>query len=130
MTLGTGPEGVTPLSLVEVLAVSTGAGSAGEDWTTDTDSLRMWLPDAAVPLPLLLMLLPETPTGDEECAVESKTTDNDAFPGDETVPVLVVVTKFLVIVCTSSLTAFRVAMGICGRDGAVVIELIKEMINN
>lgn len=104
------------MSLVEVLAVSTGTGSAGEDWTIDTDSLRMWLPDAAAPLPLLL-LLPETPTGDEECAVESNTTTDDAFPGDETtVPVLVVVTKFLVIVCTSSLTAFRVAMGICGRD--------------
>lgn len=101
------------MSLVEVLAVSTGTGSAGEDWTIDTDSLRMWL---AVPLPILL--LPETPTGDEECAVESNTTTDDAFPGDETtVPVLVVVTKFLVIVCTSSLTAFRVAMGICGRDG-------------
>lgn len=100
------------MSLVEVLAVSTWTGSAGEDWTTDTDSLRMWL---AVPLPLLL--LPETPTGDEECAVESNTTTDDAFPGDETVPVLVVVTKFLVIVCTSSLTAFRVAMGICRRDG-------------
>lgn len=99
------------MSLVEVLAVSTGTGSAAEDWTIDTDSLRMWL---AVPL---LLLLPETPTGDEECAVESNTTTDDAFPGDETVPVLVVVTKFLVIVCTSSLTAFRVAMGICGRDG-------------
>lgn len=54
---------------------------------------------------------PVTPTGAEECADESNTTD--ALEGDETVPV-VPTTKLFVIVCTSALTAFRVAIGICG----------------
>lgn len=102
---------------VEVAAgVEAGTGTEADTATAaGEDDGAVGLPASAVDrmlfdeVPLLPPLV--TPTGDEECAVESKTTD--AREGDETAPV-VPTTKLFVIVCTSALTAFRVAIGIYG----------------